>query len=399
MPSVPVLQLAVAIFSHCLLASAIRDFDQKSFQVLQVDAQPRKDGSSQCTSASTLRALLLQLGIPEEKLKNQNPHEVDGITSDGCLVTGINFRGRELHGTLPQELGELQELQKLDLVETKVAGDLSTLKSATKLHALGLRDTAVAGNLESLEQATKLQVLDLRGTAVAGNLESLEKATQLHWLNLHGTAVAGNLESLEKATKLHRLYLSATDVAGNLKSLEQATQLQWLDLSGTAVAGNLKSLEQATQLQWLDLSGTAVGGNLESLENATKLQWLNLHGTAVADNLSVLLRFEGIEVVDLGRTQVHGSLSEAWRGGCPKLRSLTLSDAWQGWFQQSRVQRPSLFAEHAYSKIPPDPTSRSGQARGQKFQKESTYKSKGRICCWECAQADRGPVCIIASIC
>ena len=282
MPSVPVLQLALVIFSHCLMAFAIREFDQRAFKVLQVDQQPRNDGILQCTSPSTLRALLLQLGIPEEDLKN--PHQMAGITSNGCRVTGIDFRGRELHGTLPQELGELQELKMLDL-----------------------SGTAVAGNLESLEKATGLKKLDLSGTAVAGNLESLEKATKLQGLDLHGTAVAGNLESLE-----------------------QATGLQQLDLRGTAVAGNLKSLEKATKLKKLDLSGTAVAGNLESLEQATGLQQLDLRGTAVAGNLSVLLRFAEIESVDLGRTQVHGSLSEAWRGGCPKLRSLTLSDAWQG---------------------------------------------------------------------
>ena len=365
----PVLQLALVIFSHCLVASAIREFDQKSFQVLQADQQPRSDGILPCTSASTLRALLLQLGIPEEDLKNQNPHQVDGITSDGCQVTKINFRGRELHGTLPQELGELPELKTLSLFGTKIRGDLSALKSATKLQRLNLygtavagnlkslekatelqvlnlqvQGTAVAGNLKSLEKATKLKVLDLQGTAVAGNLEPLEKATELQMLNLQGTAVAGNLKSLEKATKLQYLNLRGTAVAGNLESLEEAMQLQQLKLSGTAVAGNLKSLEKATELQWLFLRGTAVAGNLESLEEATKLRELYLSGTAVAGDFSVLLRFAKIGVVDLGGTQVHGSLSEAWRGGCPKLRSLTLSDAWQGWFQQSRVQRPYIFA-------------------------------------------------------
>ena len=262
MPSVPVLQLA--IFSHCLVASAIRDFDQKSFQVLQVDQQPRSDGSSQCTSASTLRALLLQLGIPEEELKN--PHQVDGITSDGCRVTGIRFRGRALHGTLPQELGELPELRKLYLSGTAVAGNLKSLEKATKLQGLFLSGTAVAGNLESLEKATQLQKLYLSGTAVAGNLKSLEKATELQRLSLRGTAVAGNLESLEKATKLQHLFLSGTAVAGNLESLEKATELQQLDLGGTAVAGNLESLEKATKLRDLYLDGTAVAGNFESLE-------------------------------------------------------------------------------------------------------------------------------------
>ena len=131
----------------------------------------------------------------------------------------------------------------------------------------------------------------------------------------------------------------------------EATVLQELDLRGTAVAGNLKSLEKATKLKGLNLVGTAVAGNLKSLEKATELQKLDLGGTAVAGDLSVLLRFEEIEVVDLGRTQVHGSLSEAWRGSCPKLRSLTLSDAWQGWFQQSRVQRLYLFAYDGWFRI------------------------------------------------
>ena len=191
MPSVPVLHLALVIFSHCLVAFAIREFDQKAFKVLQVDQQPRNDGILQCTSASTLRALLLQLGIPEEDLKN--PHEMAGITSDGCRVTGIDFRGQELHGTLPQELGELQELKKLDLSGTAVAGNLESLEKATKLKKLDLSGTAVAGNLKSLEKATKLKKLDLRGTAVAGNLSVLLHFAKIKVVNLGGTRVHGSL--------------------------------------------------------------------------------------------------------------------------------------------------------------------------------------------------------------
>ena len=319
MPIFHVLQLTI-FFLIFVATSTIRSLDQNILEPTDLAPQQHIPESLDCTTEeSVLQAVLVKLGVKTQHLPS--------ITWDGCQVTKIILRDKDLAGSLSSDIEKLQKLKVLDLKHTQVSGVLASLQGATELQGLLLSGTKVSGDLLSLKGATKLQSLSLRGTDVSGNLFSLKEATKLRRLWLDGTTVSGDLASLKEATDLHRLTLSGTNVKGDLSSLKGAAKMQRLWLDGTTVTGELSSLKDATELQKLVLSGTTVSGDLSSLKEARKLQKIDLLRTFVTGDFSVLLQWPEVEEVDFSRTNIYGTLSEEWRGKAKKLLRLRVADA------------------------------------------------------------------------
>ena len=232
----PIFQcLQLTIFFHIFVATrTIRSLDHNILE--PTDLAPQHIPESDCTTEeSVLKAVLVKLG-----LETQDLHQPGIITWDGCHVTSIDLRNRkDLEGSLSSDIGKLRKLKLLDLTNTKVSGDLSSLKGTTKLQGLWLDGTEVSGDLSSLKGATGLQLLYLGGTKVSGDLSSLKDATWLQWLSLKATEVSGDLSSLKEATELKKIDLLRTFVTGDFSVLLQWPEVEEVDFSGTNISGEL----------------------------------------------------------------------------------------------------------------------------------------------------------------
>ena len=94
-------------------------------------------------------------------------------TDDNGRVTWLEFRwsGNGLRGTLPAELGNLTNLEFLELANNNLTGPLP----------------AILGNL------TKLEYLDLYGNSLTGPIPAeLGNLTKLQRLNLHSNNLTGH---------------------------------------------------------------------------------------------------------------------------------------------------------------------------------------------------------------
>ena len=131
----------------------------------------------------------------------------------------------DVNGSLDKHFKELQDLEQLNLENTKASGDISLLRNNAKLKYLNLDNTMVFGDLATFQKATELQSLNLYNTMVFGDLATFQKATELQSLNLYNTMVFGDLAALQKATKLQFLNLYNTTVFGDLGAFQTATRL------------------------------------------------------------------------------------------------------------------------------------------------------------------------------
>ena len=244
---------------------------------------------------------------------------------NGCDVTRIRLHVHDLHGSLAKGFRELRALEKLDLRDNNITGDLHVLKENTALRDLDLAYTRISGDLQSLAKATKLERLYLRGTQVSGDLVALSNAKDLRRLHLTETKVHGEIAGLTNATGLEYLHLSQTKVYGDLVALSNAKDLEELELSETKVHGDVVALSNATGLGHLDLSETKVYGDLVSLANLTELWTLQLSSTKVSGDLAVMLRWQKIRHLGLSGTKVSGHPTEDFKGCCKDLRTLKLA--------------------------------------------------------------------------
>ena len=75
-----------------------------------------------------------------------------------CWVVGIDLSNRsDVSGSLDEQFKELQDLEQLNLENTKASGDISLLRNNTKLDYLNLQNTSVFGDLAALQRATRLK--------------------------------------------------------------------------------------------------------------------------------------------------------------------------------------------------------------------------------------------------
>ena len=157
---------------------------------------------------------------------------------EGCDVLKIDFAFRsDLDGALSPALCEFPKLGSLDLIFTKVSGDLATLAECHGLTMIDLSRTNVAGDLKALGNAVELRTLRLPDTKVEGNIAALRELTELRDLDLSNTQVEGNIEALHELTKLEKLHLENTNVSGYMASLREAKDLKDVKISGTRIAG------------------------------------------------------------------------------------------------------------------------------------------------------------------
>ena len=223
-------------------------------------------------------------------VKRGTPEDGAELRKD-CDLTSINSEELpELQGFLSPLFSELPKLEFLGLRDTKVSGDLATLKGCERLQWLQLSGSKISGNLEALENATGLKSVWLAHIEVYGDLKALQNAVNLVHLDLRHTNVSGDLNSLENATDLDWVGLSHTKVTGGFEGLQRATSLRDLDLSHTLLSGDLKGLH-APKLVRLDLSHTKVMGELEDLPGLQAsgfISYLDVSATFVRGDVSEL---------------------------------------------------------------------------------------------------------------
>ncbi|SEI55421.1 Por secretion system C-terminal sorting domain-containing protein [Dyadobacter sp. SG02] len=187
-----------------------------------------------------------------------------GVTCEGGRVTGLNLQGSALDGSIPPEIGNLDQLKTFIvdwtmIVDNQFPGNTQYLPLPTEI-----------GNL------TNLEYLDLSG-----------KVSDWPWVG--GFPLQGPLpSSLGNLTKLTYLDLSCSlvdlqyhgSVDGAIPStLGNLVNLKHLDLGYQQFSGPIPpELGNLTQLEYLNLTGanTFTGGIPASFNNLVNLKTLGL---------------------------------------------------------------------------------------------------------------------------
>eukprot|EP01043_Picozoa_sp_COSAG02_P046803 COSAG02_NODE_4417_length_5382_cov_32.075147_1_plen_582_part_10 len=207
-----------------------------------------------------------------------------------CL-SGFRVAGTAMSGSIPSELGELTDLQRLALYSNpSLSGTIpSVLGQLTNLQLLYLfSNPSLTGTIPSeLGELTNLQDLSLYSNpSLSGTIPGeLGELTDLQLLYVHNNSlVSGTIPSeLGELTNLQQLYVHNNSlVSGTIPSeLGELTNLQQLALySNPSLTGTIPSvLGQLTNLQvlYLDRNPSLTGTIPSELGELTNLQYLKLY--------------------------------------------------------------------------------------------------------------------------
>ncbi|CAH8332322.1 unnamed protein product [Eruca vesicaria subsp. sativa] len=215
------------------------------------------------------------------------------------------------------------QLQSLNLSGLRIKNSPSSISQLKHLHSLILRNCTELEDLPDMQELEKLEVVDFRG---AHNLKTCfgtrfdarrnQTFTSLRQLQLldfseskikripmfHYTAVVGKLHSLT------RLYLQNCSSLVKLPNLKPLSGLQILDLSGTTSLVDIAAVcfEQKEELKVLNLSGTnltELPPTISELSNLTRLLLQKSYNLEAIPNIE---RLTSLEVFDVsGCTKLY----------------------------------------------------------------------------------------------
>ena len=205
---------------------------------------------------------------------------------------------------LPDSIGQLANLQLLNLNGLQITALPESVGQLANLQTLNLWHTPITALPESLGQLANLQTLDLRNTKITALPESVWQLANLQTLNLWDTQITALPESIGQLANLQELDLSNTQITALPESVGQLANLQRLDLRRTQITALPESVRQLANLQRLDLRGTQITALPESVGRLANLQTLNLWHTQITALPESVGQLASLQTLNLGFTRI-----------------------------------------------------------------------------------------------
>ena len=253
-------------------------------------------------------------------------------TNSSGFVTELELDDNNLTGTLPAQLGELAQLERLVLDGNEIAGRIPPeLGNLDYLTMLNLRGNGLDGSIPSeLGALARLDTLDLFNTGVSGaippslgNLASLQRLT-LGWNQLSGP-IPAEMGRLDNATYMN---FSRNDLTGTIPpELGDLDSIELLSVSRNDLTGTIPvEFAELATLERLYLYDNRLSGSIPPvLGQLSRLDLLWIHQNdltgSIPDELGNLTALEDLRAHENGLT---GRIP-AFLGGFP-LRILNLHE-------------------------------------------------------------------------
>ena len=159
----------------------------------------------------------LRLGV--NNLSGQIPPELGNLSN----LERLELYGNQLTGAIPFELGNLSNLERLSIQVNQLTSSIpSQLSHLTELTSLSLEGNQLTGAIPSeLGRLNNLQVLLLNDNELTGSIPSeLGNPSELVVLRLHNNQLTGTIPpELGSPPNLDQLYLAGNQLTGCLPSI------------------------------------------------------------------------------------------------------------------------------------------------------------------------------------
>ncbi len=227
---------------------------------------------------------------------------------------------------LPESLGQLTQLQALDLTSNQLTALPESLGQLTQLQALFLSYNQLTALPESLGQLTQLQTLYLMGNQLTALPKSFGQLTQLQSLYLNNNQLIALPESLGQLTQLQTLYLVSNQLTALPEWFGQLTQLQYLYLQYNELAELPETLVHLDRLEVLRLNGNPLNPELaaaesEGLDAVKRYLRAKAEPQVVLNEAKLILIGEG----EVGKSCLLGALrGDPWEDGRPTTHGIEI---------------------------------------------------------------------------
>ncbi|CAO2169233.1 unnamed protein product [Urochloa humidicola] len=265
-----------------------------------------------------------------ENLYGELPEFIEGSALNVLILRGTMFSGK-----IPESIGNLRNLTKLDLSYCQFRGPIPSFAQWPMIYSVDLSSNDLAGSLPSdgYHTLVNLTKLDLSCNRISGAIPaSLFSHPSLEYLDLWQNNLTGNFLLYPNiSSNLVSIDVSNNKLQGPIpKSLSELVGIRSLDLSSNNFTGtvDLSLLKNCKELDYLSISYNKLSvvedGN-HSYGEYPIIPWLELASCNLS-HVPMFLMNQSIAHLDLSNNNIGGHIPDwIWGIRGPSGYSLNLS--------------------------------------------------------------------------
>lgn len=281
-----------------------------------------------CASGNSA-SQVVSIELVEKGLNGPVPGSIGNLTDLQFLDLSFN----DLTGSIPAEIGNFSNLLNLDLAENELTGSIPVeIGNLSNLEFLGVSDNELNGPIpKSIGNLNKLQFLFLRYNNLTGAIPAeIGNLSKLQWLGLNSNKLSGPIPiKMGNLSTLEILGLSDNELTGGIPAeLGKLSNLQELRLHRNDLTGPIPaSIGNLANLQELILAGNNLTGSIPAeLGNLANLDELSLNDNNLTGSIPVqIANLANLEQLWIEQNNLTGPIP-AELGNLSNLRRLVLND-------------------------------------------------------------------------
>jgi len=209
---------------------------------------------------------------------NNVPKEIGQLTNLQLLDLSSNQ-----FSALPKEIGQLTNLQLLDLSSNQFSALPKEIGQLTNLRSLDLSSNQLSALPKEIGQLTNLRSLDLNSNKLLYLSNEISRLDNLQSLNLHSNKLSHLPKEISQLSNLKSLGLTINKLSTLPKEINQLTNLQYLRLRNNELSTIPNEIGQLVNLQSLELDNNELSNLPKEICQLHNLQSLSLSNNELSN--------------------------------------------------------------------------------------------------------------------
>ncbi|KAF7127894.1 hypothetical protein RHSIM_Rhsim11G0113500 [Rhododendron simsii] len=263
-----------------------------------------------------------------------------GIQCNNSRITAIILPSMGLIGQLPGDIGQLLELQMLDLsYNNGLTGPLTPIGSLTKLTYLALVSCSFSGPIpDMIGSLQQLFYLDLNSNNFSGSIPpSIGNLSNLYVLDLTNNSLSGTIPvssgtapGLDKLLNTKHFHFGNNQLSGAIPSSLFSSSMTLIHVlfQNNQFNGSIPStLALVQKLEVVRLDGNSLTGSVPSqFSNLTSVSVLYLSNNRLSGPIPNLSTMKYLNYVDLSNNTFDASVFPSWLSNLQSLTTIVMEN-------------------------------------------------------------------------
>jgi hypothetical protein len=237
------------------------------------------------------------------------------VCSDEKRVTRIQIGRQNLQGTLPSNLRNLAQLERLELQYNNISGPLPSLNGLSSLQVILLSDNKfISVPSDFFTGLSSLQSVEIDNNPFSNWVipESIKNASALQNFSANSANISGSIPGFfgpDSFPGLTILRLAFNDLEGELPASFSGSQVQSLWLNGQKLSGGIDVIQNMTLLREVWLHSNGFSGPLPDFSGLKDLESLSLRDNSFTGLVpESLVNLESLKFVNLSNNLLQGPM-------------------------------------------------------------------------------------------